>query len=35
MNMGKDVTAEMVEQVSPDAVILAAGSLQVLPRIPG
>ncbi len=35
MNMGKDVTPDTVEQAAPDVLILAAGSLQVLPKIPG
>ena len=33
--LGVEVTAEMVEREQPDAVIIATGSLPVLPSIPG
>ncbi len=35
VHLGVEVTAEMVEREQPDAVIIATGSLPVLPPIPG
>jgi mycofactocin system FadH/OYE family oxidoreductase 2 len=35
VQLGVDVTAEMVESEQPDAVIIATGSLPLLPTVPG
>lgn len=35
MELNKEVTPELVEQISPDAVILATGALPQMPSIPG
>lgn len=33
--LGEEVTAELVGKLNPDAVLVATGSLQIIPRIPG
>jgi 2,4-dienoyl-CoA reductase (NADPH2) len=35
VNMGKEVTASLIEQIKPDAVIIATGGVPTVPQIPG